>query len=387
VLVVCEVALAVVLLIGTTLLVQTFVRLTSVRAGFTADRVLTMEVALPPLLYPGGAAATFFQDLTERVRALPGVEAVGITSGLPLAGSENLLPVTIEGRPRPAPGQELISDYRAATPGYFHSLSIPLVDGGLMPDRLTPDSPRVVVINETMARIGWPGERAIGRRVKLAGFDPDAPWYTIVGIVGDTKHSALESLPRPQVYVHHVHFPSEQMTVTMRTAGDPLTAAVAARAAVNGIDPNQPVGRMQTMSDVVARSVSGRRFQLLIVGVFAGLALVLSLVGLYAVVSYSVAQRTNEMAVRLALGAGPLSLVRLVLIEGLKLAGAGILIGLVAARVLTRLLQTLLFGVDAGDPRTFALVSVVLLVAAIAGCLAPACRAMRVDPAVALRSE
>jgi putative ABC transport system permease protein len=386
-LVVCEVALAVVLLIGTALLIQTFVRLTSVRTGFRTDRVLTMEVALPPLLYQGGSAATFFQTLIERLTSVPGVEAVGITSGLPLAGSENLLPVTIEGRPKPAPGQELISDYRAATPGYFAALSIPLLDGELMPDQMSSGRPGVVVVNETMARTGWPGERAIGKRIKLAGFEPDTPWHTVIGVVGDTKHSALESLPRAQVYVPHRQYPSEQMTVAMRTSGDPLAAAVPARVAVLGIDPNQPVGRIQTMSDVVARSVSGRRFQLLIVGVFAGLALVLSLVGLYAVVSYSVAQRTNEMAVRLALGARPAALVRLVLFEGLKLAGAGILLGLLAARVVTGLLQTVLFGVNAGDPPTFALVSVVLFVAALAGCLAPACRAMRVDPAASLRSE
>ena len=386
-LVVLEVAVALLLLIGTALLVQTFVQLTRVKTGFRADGVLTMEIALPPSAYEGGTAAGFFDALLARAAILPGVEAAGVTSALPLTGAENLALATIEGQPRPEPGHETIADYRVATPGYFRAMGIPLIDGELLPEHTRSDGPRLAVVSETMARIGWPGQGALGRRLKLAPYEQDAPWYTVVGIVGDTRHTGLDSAPRPQVYVHHRHDPYEQMTLVLRTTGAPLAMAPAARAAVSLIDPNQPVSRISTMEQIVAASVSARRFQMIIVGGFAAVAGLLSLVGLYAVVSFSVAERLHEMAVRSALGARPRALVTLVLIDGLRLAAGGIVIGLVAAFVLTRYLEALLYGVPPRDWMTFIVVPIVLLVAALLGCLVPARRAMSVDPTTALRAE
>jgi putative ABC transport system permease protein len=387
VLVVGEVALAAVLLIGAALLIQTFVRLLRVDAGFRAEGVLSMEIVLPPLVYPNHEAAGFFARLVARLSALPGVEKAAATSGLPLSGRENLQQVTIEGEPRPAAGQEIVSDYRVVTPDYFDALGIARVEGEGLPREPAPGSPPMLLINETMARTYWPGRSPVGRRVKLTSYDQEAPWFTIAGVVKDTRHTSLHSALRPQVYVHFRRDPSHQMAVVLRTAGDPAALAAAARAAVREIDPNQPVARVRPMTDVVASSVSDRRFSMLLVALFALVALALSVVGLYAVVSYSVTERIHEMGVRLALGAQPSNLLALVIGEGLRLVLAGILVGVAAALGMTRFLEALLFGVDARDPRTFVAVPLVLILAGMLGCIVPALRATRVDPVTALRAE
>jgi putative ABC transport system permease protein len=386
-LVVVEVALAAMLLIGSVLLVQTFVRVSRVETGFRSEGILTMEIALPKTAYTPSASAAFFETLLARLSALPGVEDGGVTSGVPLSGRENLALVTIEGRPRAEPGQEIISDYRVVSPGYFRVLGIPLVDGSPLPDEPRPDGPRLILINERMARAWWPGQSPLGRRLKIASYDQDAPWHTVTGVVGDTRYTALESALRPQVYVHHLQEPHEQMAVVLRSAGDPAALAAPARAAVAAIDRNQPVARVRTMQDVVNTSVAGRRFHMSLVGVFAALAVLLSVVGLYAVVSFSVAERSQEMGLRLALGAKPSNLMALVLTEGLTLVGAGIVLGVGAAFLLTGLLQTQLFGVSARDSATFVVAPAILFAAGVLGCLAPARRAMRVDPAIALRAD
>jgi putative ABC transport system permease protein len=386
-LVVGEVALAVLLLIGSVLLIQTFVRLTRVDTGFRSDRILTMEIALPKPGYQPARAAAFFETLVQRVSTLPGVETAGATSGLPLSGRENLVLVTIEGWPPPEPGQEIISDYRVVTPGYFGVLGIRSVAGDGLPADSGPESRRLCLINELMARTLWPSGDAIGRRLKLASFEQEAPWYTIAGVVGDTRHTGLDRALRPQVYVHHRQDPNEQMSVVLRTTGDPTALAAPVRAAVLAIDANQPVARVRTMEEVLRSSVASRRFHVFLVAVFTTFAVVLSVVGLYAVVSYSVAERIPEMGIRLALGALPSNLLRLVLTDGLKLVTAGLVIGVAAALVLTRFLETLLFGVDTHDAATFVLAPTILFVAGLLGCLAPALRAMRIDPSVALRFE
>jgi putative ABC transport system permease protein len=386
-LVVLEVALAVLMLVGAALLVQTFVRLTRVDAGFRSDNVLTLEIALSQSSYPGRAAVSFFDRLLDRLAALPGVEAAGATSGLPLSGQEHLSMVTIEGAPKVAPGQEIVSDQRIVTPGYFAALKIPLRRGTLLPDLVPADGQRLAVINETMAERFWPNNDPLGRRIKLVAYEQSAPWHTIIGVVGDTRHSGLDSALRPQVYVHHAQEPNEQMAVVLKVAGDPLAVAEPARAAVFALDPKQPVARVRTMDDVIRASVATRRFNMFVVATYAALAGTLALVGLYAVVAYSVAERVVEMGVRLALGAQPSDLLRLVLTDGLKLVAAGLSIGLVAAFLLTRFLETMLFGVHARDAATFVVVPLVLLAAALLGCLIPALRAMRVNPATALRAE
>jgi putative ABC transport system permease protein len=382
-LVIGEVALASVLLISAALLIQTFIRLLQVETGFRAKGVLAMELVLPRSSYTDDRVVDFFTRLTERLAALPGALSAGATSSLPLAGRESLQPVTVEGRPRPLPGFEIVADYRAVTPGYFDALGIERTQGTLPQDTTLP----LVVINERMARSHWPDESPIGRRIKLTNYDREAPWYTIAAVVHDTRHAGLDSALRPQVYVDHRRDPSHQMWAVIRTSGDPAAIASAARAAGLECDTAQPVARVLTMPDVVAASVSSRRFSMTLVGIFAGLALTLSVVGLYAVVSYSVAERIHEMGVRLALGAQPSNLLTMVLGEGLRLVTAGLVLGLAAALAVTRFLDTLLFGVNPRDATTFAGVVVVLSLAALVGCLVPALRAMRVDPMVALRAE
>lgn len=386
-LVVSEVALAVILLIGSVLLIQTFIRLTRVEAGFRSDGILSLEIALPKTAYPPPRTSAFFETLMQRLSALPGVEAAGATSGLPLSGRESLVLVTTEGSPRPTPGQEIISDYRMVTPGYFHVMDIPLLDGTLLPEGTRVDGVPVAVINATMARTGWPQQHALGHRLKLAPYDQPAKWYTVVGIVGDTRYTGLDSAFRPQIYVHHVQDPNGQMAVVLRTTDDPKSLAAPARAAVSAIDPDQPIARVRTMAEVRRTSVATRRFHMFLVGLFAILAVALSVVGLYAVVAYSVAERIHEMGIRVALGARPSNLLTLVLREGLTLVSAGIAIGVVAALLLTRFLQSMLYGVDARDATTFIVAPLILFAAALLGCVAPARRAMRIDPATALRGD
>jgi putative ABC transport system permease protein len=382
-LVIIEVALASVLLISAALLIQTFVRLLRVETGFRPEGVLTMELVLPRTVYPDERAAGFFTQLVERLSAIPGVVSAGATSSLPLVGRETLQPVTVEGRPRPRPGSEIVADYRVVTPGYFDALGIPQIEGRIPRDGPAPQ----VIINETMAKAYWPGESPIGRRLKLTNYDREGDWLTIAAVVRDTRHAALDGALRPQVYVHYRRDPSPDMWVVLRTAGDPVGIAAAARAAVLEIDATQPIARTLTMPEVVAASLSDRRFSMTLVGIFAALALTLSVVGLYAVVSYSVAERIREMGLRLALGAQPANLLAMVLGEGLRLVIAGLTLGIVGALGVTRFLDTLLFGVHARDVTTFAGVVVVLSAAALLGCLVPAMRAMRVDPMVALRAE
>jgi putative ABC transport system permease protein len=386
-LVVVEVALAAVLLIGASLLIQAFIRLLHVETGFRADGVLTMEVALPRSAYSGQRPAEFFDRLVDRLSVVPGLDAAAAASSIPLAGGENLRQVTIDGRPRPDPGKEVIADYRVVTPGYFRAMGIPHVAGEPLPAQVDAVSAPVLLINSMLAETGFPGENPIGRRIKLTAYDQTAPWFTIIGVVGDTKHTALDSPLRPQVYVHHRADPSGQMVVVLRARDEPEGYSSVARAAVHELDPNQPSGRVRSMSTVVYDAVSRQRFTMWLAGTFAGLALVLSLVGLYAVVSYSVAERTHELGVRYALGASPRRLQTLVLLDGVKLVGAGVVLGLLGSLAVSRFLQAQLFGITAYDPRTFAGVAFLLVCAALAGCLVPARRATRIDPMTALRAE
>jgi putative ABC transport system permease protein len=387
VLVVVEVALAVVLLIGSVLLIRTFERLTHVDTGFRSDRILTMEVTLPKSRYSAERTAAFFESVVTAMAALPGVDAAGVTSSVPLSARESLVPITIEGNPVPNPGRELIAEYRVVTPGYFRVFGIPLRDGAQLPDQETPNHPPAVVISETLARVGWPDGNAIGKRVKLASYWQDAPWYTVSGVVGDTRNASLDTPLRPQVYVHHTSDAKEQMAIVLHASGDPALLAAPARTVVQGIDPNQPVARVRTMDDIMTAAIASRRFHMFLVGIFAGLAVTLAVVGLYAVVSFSVAERIHEMGLRLALGAQPANLLTLVLSDGLKLVGVGAAVGITVALLLTRFLETLLFGVHARDLSTFVLAPTLLFAAGILGCLAPARRAMRTDPAIALKGE
>jgi len=387
VLVIVEVALAAVLLIGASLLIQTFIRLLNVDTGFRAAGLLTMEVSLPRTAYPGNTPTVFFDRLVTRLAAVPGVEAAATTSSVPLAGTENLRQVTIEGRPRPQPGQEVIADFRIVTSDYFRVMGIPQLAGEPLPSQWRPDGAPILLINAMMADTSFPGENPVGRHIKLTSFDQVSPWFTIIGVVGDTRQTALDSAMRPQVYVHQNTEVASQMVVVIRTKDDPSGYGPVARAAVHELDSNQPVGRIRTMNAVVLDAVARQRFTMYLAGIFAAIALILSLGGLYAVVSYSVAERVHELGVRFALGATPGILLRLVLADGIRLVMVGVIIGLAGAFALGRFLETQLFGVTAYDPRTFLTVPLLLIAAALAGCLIPARRATRIDPMTALRSE
>ncbi len=387
VLVMVEVATAVVMLVAAVLLAQTFARLVRVDPGFRSERVLTAEVSLPRSQYAGEKSALFFEDLLSRLRAIPGVESAAVASTIPLAGGENLRQVTIEGSERPKPGEEIISDYRVVSSDYFRVMGISLVSGEPLPQTVSADAAPTVLINKTMADTWFRGVNPVGRRMKLTGFEQSGPWFTVAGVVNDARHTALDGALRPQVYVHHRADPYPQMSIVLKTSPDPVGYAQLVRSTVTAIDRNQPVSRIRSMDAIVRQSIARQRFTMYLIALFAGLALVLSLAGLYAVVSHSVEQRIREMGVRLALGASPSQLMRLVLVESLRLVGAGIAVGVVVALGATQFMKTLLFGVHASDPLTFVLVPFLLLAAATAGCLVPAVRAMRIDPIAALRVD
>ena len=302
--------------IGSVLLVQTFVRLIHVNTGFRTDRILTMEIALPKSAYTPARASNFFLSLIDRVSALPGVEAAGLTSGVPLSGSENLLPVTPRGTAAPAAGTgnhlRLPRHHGGLLRGAWHSASGGRIDSTVFARRAS----RLDQPDDGAFRLaGQHGGRS--RRLKLTNFDRMVAWYTVAGIVGDTRYTGLDRALRPQVYVHYRQDPREQMAVVLRSIGDPNRLVNAARARpVQTLDPNQPVARVRTMDQIVTTSVANRRFQMVLIGIFATLAVTLAVVGLYAVVSYSVAERIHEMGLRLALGARPSNLLALVLRRG-----------------------------------------------------------------------
>jgi predicted permease len=390
-LVISEVALALVLLIGAGLLINSFLRLRSVDPGFNADNLLTMKVVLPRLKYPDPVRRTaFYDELLQRVSSLPGVQSAGVTTNLPLTFKGNNGGVTIEGRPEPAPDERPIVITRTVSPDYFRTMNIPVLKGRQFSPQDTADKPGVVIVSEATARQFWPGEDAIGKRIKLGGFNSDAPWLSVVGVAKDVRQFELDIAPKPQAY-----FPYAQMTysylaprdLVVRTSGDPLGLAAAVRGEVWAIDKDQPVSNVATMEQILSNSVARQRFNMLLLVIFAAVALVLAAVGIYGVISYSVTQRTHEIGIRMALGATSKDVLTLVVGQGLKLVSAGVGIGLGSAFVLTRLMQSLLFGVSATDPTTFAAISAVLVAVAMLASYVPARKATKVDPMVALRYE
>ncbi len=396
-LVVAEVALAMMLLIGAGLLLRSLVRLLGVDPGFRAAGVLSFEIDRPEdPMRQAPRLALVFERLADRLRALPGAAAVGGISQLPLAGVESKAGVYIEGRPVPEkPEDVLFADSQEILPGYFETMGIPLRCGRLLDAGDTAGKPLVAVVDEVMARTFWPGGDALGKRFRRATNarrrdDPANPWYTVVGIVG-TVRLALGSEPGPTMYRTAPQLlpalAAPTMVFVVRTRTDPAAMTAAVRAAVREVDPGQPVTKVRTMQQVVADSVSRRRFSLMLLGLFAALALALSAVGIYGVISYSVAQRTRELALRVALGARPLGVLGLLLAEAGTLAGAGVLLGAAGALALGRLISSLLYGVGAADPLTFATVAAGLVLVALAAAWPPGRRATEVDPITALRGE
>jgi len=386
---VAEIALSFVLLVGAGLLIRSFLQLQDVNPGFSADHLLTVNLSLPAAKYPENQqVVNLYDQLLARLAVQPGVQSATVTTALPLAGGSEYAAFTVEGRIPARTDRQPDAESRIVGPDYFRALQIPLRKGRLLEERDAIGAPDVVVINETMTRKYFGGDDPIGKRITFGDAQAaDAEWFTVVGIAGDVRGSSLNAEPYAQVYGSYRQSPRRAMTVVLRTAGEPLALAAIVRQQVAALDPQQPLYNMRTAEQVLAASIARPRFNMLLIALLAGIALVLAGIGVYGVISYSVTQRTRELGVRMALGASAGNVLKLVVGEGMFLAGIGIAIGIAAAIGVTRIMASLLYAVTATDPFTF--VSLALLLAAIAfvACYIPARRATKVDPMVALRYE
>jgi predicted permease len=325
--------------------------------------------------------------LWERLEHLPGVESAGAVSALPLSQMMAWGPVTVEGR-TPLPGEAFINaDQRIVAGRYFETMRIPLVRGRVFNEHDLRDSMRVVVVDEHMARQLWPGEDAVGKRVRVGGATSTSPWLTVVGVVGRVKQDALDSDPRIAMYFPHSQFTTRALNVVVRAGGDPAQLTSAVRNEISTLDPDLPIYNVKTMEERVSASLATRRFAMLLLTVFAVVAMGLAALGVYGVLAYLVNQSTRELGIRLALGATPRDVLLLIVRHGIGVTMAGVAIGITGAFVAARFMESLLFEVGAADPLTFLMVPTVLAAAALAASLAPALRASRVEPLVALRTE
>ena len=385
-LVVAQVALSLVLLVGAGLQVRSFLHLMSVNPGFDSSNVLTLGVTLPEKKYPKRAQGeAFVQQALDSLKVLPGVQVAAAVSTVPLGDNDLIYSMEILDRPPAPQGEQASANWYSVSPGYFQAMRIPLVKGRLFTEHDDGHAPRVAIINEALAKKVFPGEEAIGKRVRM-GIDNKAV-REIVGIVKDTKHYGLESNTTMQLYEPSRQIVTSSMTYLLRTGVNPTGLASAARQAIFALDKDQPVSQVSTLANLVSASASQRRFNTLLIGLFAIVALVLSAVGIYGVVAYSVAQRTHEIGVRMALGARRVDVFSLVLRQGMVLVIAGVGLGLAGAMALTRLIARLLFGVSALDAATFLSTPLLLCAVALLACYIPARRAARVDPMVALHYE
>jgi putative ABC transport system permease protein len=390
-LVVAEVALSLVLLVGAGLLIRSFVLLQNVDPGFQAERLLTMNIVLSQDKARDLTSITnFYQQVVERVQALPGVEAASVATVAPIVTAGRRSPIVIEGKSDPPPGVFQVANNRVVSPDYFRTLDIPLLQGRLLSAQDTAQAPAVALINQALARRYWGDENPIGKHFKIGARASNAPWLTVVGVVGDVRQAGLNSESLPELYTpftqEHQRFVRPRV-LFVRTTGDPLSLIAAVKSQVWAVDKNQPINDVRTMEEIVSHWLAPRRFNLLQLGVFAALALVLASVGIYGVISYAVSQRTREIGVRLALGAQSRDILKLIVGQGLALTLGGVALGLLASIALTRWLESLLFSVSTTDPLTFASVALLLTFVALLACYVPARRATKVDPMAALRSE
>ena len=392
-LVISEVALSLILLAGAGLLMKSFLLLQRVPPGFRPEKLLTMLVSLPRSRYrePQKQSA-FFDHVLERISRVPGVRSVGVVNSLPMSGDQDSESFQIENRPAPE-GKERSAGDREVNAAYFRTMGIRLLKGRGFTERDSAAAPKVVVINETMARRFWPGEDPIGQNISLE--DKPPVWREIVGVVADVRHSGLAREPGPEMYFAYqqgpeasvYYSPLTHLYLMIRSEGDPMSLVNAVRAQILAVDRNQPVAYVRTMERVMADSVLPQRLSLLLIGIFAAVALALAAAGIYGVVSYTASRRTHEIGVRVAMGARSVDVLKLVLGQGLRLVTAGVLVGLVGALALTRVLERILYGVKPSDPMTLAAVSLLLISVAIAASYIPARRAAKIDPVNALRYE
>ncbi|MFE8599359.1 ABC transporter permease [Archangium violaceum] len=390
VLVVSETALAVVLLVAAGLLLKSFMRLQQVDPGFRSEHVLTMDLSLPEReAYASSASREdFYDSLLERVRSLPGVQAVAATYHLPLAGRNMSTSMWDMSRPKPTPELWQYAQVRIITPGFFEVLRIPLKRGRLLTSQDGEQGQWSVVISEEAARRYWPGEDPLGRTVRLGmNFGNGDMGGQVVGVVGNVRHQGIAKEPLPEVYVLHPQGSTNDMSLVVRTAGEPLSLAPSVRAEVRALDKHLPVAHVRTLENILGDAVAQPRFLMVLVGTFAGLALVLAAMGLYGVVAFAVSQRTRELGIRMALGADARSVLRLVIGQYLQLTAMGVALGLVLAFVASRLLAGLLYSVQAADPWAYAGVTVLLVGVALVASFLPAYRATRIDPVIALRHD
>ena len=381
-----EVALAVVLLVGAGLLIRSFSRLLAVSDGFHVEHVLSLRLSLPDARYPAPADRSgFVNRALENIASLPGVAAAGVVSRLPLNPGNSTRSVDIKGRTStqddPAP------DYLVASPGYFKSLGIRLLSGRPFSERDNAAAPAVVIVSQSMARYFWPGRNPIGGFVTVGGCGKENEWCQVVGVVEDVHQHKLDQTPRPAVYVPYVRDPWPFMAFVVRTGTDPAAAASSVQSAIHSVDKDQPLFDVRTMSEVLSLSRSPRRVRMILLSLFAGLALALACVGIYGVMAYLVAERTQEIGIRMALGADRRNVLGLIVRHGLKVTLAGVVAGLLLAAGLSRFLSTVLYGVGTTDAPTFAGVAVLLVALAAAASTLPAWRATRVDPVRSLRTQ
>ena len=383
-----ELALSVILLIGAGLLIRSFASLQTVQPGFNARNVLTFGLTMTGRKY--GDAPTVlntYRELWQRMERLPGVSAAGGIQALPLGQLWAWGPITVEGRV-PRPGENFLNaDKRVVSGHYFQAMEIPLLKGRLFNDQDTATSPKVIIVDEFMARELWPNQDAIGKRVRGGGLESNAPWQTVIGVVGRVKQYSLDSDSRIAMYIPHTQNPSRALTAVVRSGSDPASLAGTVKKEIREIDPDLPVYQVRTMSNFVQESLARRRFTMSLLGIFAGVALLLAAIGIYGVMAYLVNQGTREIGIRLALGATQQGILQMVLRQGMGLALTGVGAGLIGAFALTRLMRSLLYGVQATDPLTFGGIAVLLAAIALLASYIPARRAARIDPMISLRCE
>lgn len=384
-LVVTEMALAVMLLVGSGLLIRSFLALTSVDPGFHTDGVVAFSVSLPPSSYQDGSSIRqFFPTLLNRIRTLPGVEEASAGSEVPLGGVGSIFGFSIENREPPAPGFVMDAATVSVAPAYFAALGIPLRAGRLLDERDRFEAPEALVVNEAFVARYFPEEDPLGQRLSFGAEDE---WWEIVGVVGDVPQFGLDDNVRPAVYASHAQFTTRSLFVVVRSPGDPLALTGALRAELRALDPSLPILRFVTGEQLVAESVATTRFYTTLLAIFAAVALTLAAVGIFGVISYIVTQRTREFGIRLAVGARPGDVLRMIIGQGAGMAVFGIVVGLLAAAVVTRVLAGMLYGVGTLDPIAFGSVALVLLGVAILATWLPARRAIKTDPVIALRAQ